>query len=101
MMEYAVKVFALIFAVLHMVAAAVKLKRDGADLNVALMFAGTAIAAASAAVGKLDWAAGLAGGAIVCLAAYLNGKKSGKVNPLHHAVRAAVVALYTVGYIIW
>ena len=100
-MIYAVKILAILFAVAHIVAVAAAIRKGNHDLNLGIMSAGAAMVAASAAVPKLEWIGALLGGAIVCYAAYMNGKRSGKVNPVHHIVRAAVVVLFTVGYIIW
>lgn len=100
-MIIAVKILAILFAALHLAAAASQLRSKTADGNSALMSAGTVMMAASVAMTALNWLSALVGGAVVCLAAYRNGRRNGKVNPLHHIIRAAVVAVITLGYIIW
>lgn len=100
-MIIAVKILALLFAVLHIAAAASKLRdREGLDLA-AMMAAGAAVVAASVAMTSFAWLPALLGGAVVCCSAVLNGKRRGKVNLPHHLIRGTVVVLITVGYLIW
>lgn len=97
-MIYAVKGLAVLFAVLH-IAAAASARGRNRDTGV-LMSAGAGIMAVSAILPAFDWLAALLGGAGVCAAAVVNGKRQGKINWSHHAVRGAVAAV-VLGYVIW
>ena len=45
-----------------------------------------------------DWAAVLAGGAVVCAAAFWNGRRAGALHPLHHVIRISFCVLLTLGF---
>ena len=111
-MRIAVSVFAILFALLHIVAAAVQLKsRDPAARGSAsLMLCGGAALICSAVAHLIyDGAgsqitvlsAGVCGFLPICFAAYLNGRRAGKVHLSHHAVRCGVAILLVAGFFLW
>lgn len=92
---------AFLFAVLHLAAAASQFKK-GVKPSHALMFCG-ALGVLAAIVdcvlgGSFDWLLMLLGGGMVCGAAFWNGKSAGKVNPLHHVIRGAVVVVLVLAF---
>ena len=46
----------------------------------------------------LDWASALLGGLLVCLAALMNGRRSGNMHKVHHIIRAVIAAAIVVGF---
>lgn len=107
-MRIAVSVLAILFGLLHIVAAAAQFKsKDPAARGFAVAMACGGINAIGAAISHL--AGGMAGdiGALsiacllICLAAYMNGRRAGKVHTLHHAVRCGAAVLLVVGLFLW
>ena len=47
---------------------------------------------------SLDWASALLGGLFVCFAALMNGRRSGNMHKVHHAIRAAIAVAIVVGF---
>lgn len=100
-MTYVVKALAILFGLLHIAAAAVSVRRKKNCDTAAMMAFGSAVMAVSSVLPALDWLAAFAGGVLVCGAALLNGRRNGKVNLNHHAVRGAFAAIIVLGYVIW
>ena len=46
----------------------------------------------------LDWASALLGGLFVCFAALMNGRRSGNMHKVHHAIRAVIAVAIVVGF---
>ena len=110
----AVSVLAILFGLLHIVAAAAQSKsRDSAARGLAVAMASGGICAIAAAVFHLYWgavggnanlsdAATLAIGCLlICTAAYLNGRRAGKVHLSHHLVRGGIAVLLVLGFVLW
>ena len=113
-MRIAASVLAILFALLHMIAAAVQFRsKDPAARGFAVCMASGGICAIIAAIFHLYW--GAAGGnanlsdvttlaigcLLICAAAYMNGRRSGKVHVSHHLVRGGIGALLVIGFVIW
>ena len=47
-----------------------------------------------------NWIAAIVGGALICTAAVINGKKSGSFHIAHHIIRFTVTLLLVVGFIL-
>ena len=113
-MRIAVSVLAILFALLHVIAAAAQLKsQDSAARGLAVVMASGGICVNTAAFFHLYWGA-VGGNAnlsdaitlaigclLICAAAYMNGRRAGKVHVLHHAVRCGVAILLVVGFFLW
>lgn len=94
---------AVLFAVLHLIAAISQLIKKSSPAQAVLMLAG-ALGVLAAAIdcamgGAFDWLLMLAGGAMVCAAAIWNGKRSGAFHLSHHIVRAVVVIILILSFI--
>ena len=113
-MRIAVSVLAILFALLHIIAAAVQFKsKDPAARGFAVAMASGGICAIAAVFFHLYW--GTAGGnanlsdattlaigcLLICFAAYMNGRRAGKVHLSHHLVRGGIAALLVVGFVVW
>lgn len=111
-MRIVISVLAILFAALHIVAAAAQFRSKDAAArgSAALMLCG-GVALIGTAAGHIayggagDWmialGAGVCGFLPICFAAYLNGRRAGKVHPSHHIVRGVIAALLVIGFFIW
>ena len=111
-MRIAVSVLAVLFALLHIIAAVAqfKSKDPAARGSASLMICGGAALIFSAVAHLVDdgagsqvtaLSAGVCGFFPICFAAYLNGRRSGNVHALHHAVRCGVAILLVAGLFFW
>ena len=113
-MRIVVSILAVLFGLLHLIAAAVQFKsKDPAARGLAVSMASGGICAIIAAIFHLYW--GAAGGnanlsdvttlaigcLLICAAAYLNGRRSGKVHISHHLVRGGIAVLLVLGFFLW
>ena len=113
-MRIAVSVLAILFALLHIIAAAAQFKsKDPAARGLAVAMACGGICAIIAAIFHLYWgtvgsnanlsdATTLAIGCLlICASAYVNGRRSGNVHVSHHLVRGGIAVLLVIGFVIW
>lgn len=105
-MRYAVYAVALIYALLCGYAACAPLKAAEKQKGTsALMLAGSLILILAIILHAMEtpysWAIVLAGGALICVAAFLNGKRSGTLHIWHHVVRFILTALLVLGFLFW
>ena len=113
-MRIAVSILAILFGLLHIVAAATQFRsKDPAARGLAVVMASGGICVNIAAFFHLYWGA-VGGNAnlsdattlaigclLICAAAYLNGRRSGNVHLSHHAVRCGVAILLAAGLFLW
>lgn len=109
-MRIVVSILAVLFGALHIVAAATQFKsKDPAARGSAVAMACGGIELICAVVGHLtagdlklsDAMFAAAGCLLICAAAYLNGRRAGKVHLSHHIVRGAAAALLVAGLFLW
>ena len=113
-MRIAVSVLAILFGLLHIVAAATQFRsKDPAARGFAVSMASGGICAIVAAIFHLYWgavggnanlsdAATLAIGCLlICASAYENGRRSGNVHLSHHLVRGGIAVLLVLGFFLW
>ena len=110
-MRIAVSVLAILFALLHIIAATVQLRsKDSAARGSAVLMlcGGVALICSSAAHlinGSLwDWQDPLSaacGFLLICFAAYLNGRRAGKVHVSHHLIRGGIAVLLVICFVVW
>ena len=113
-MRIAVSILAVLFGLLHLIAAAVQFRsRDPAARGLAVSMASGGICAIIAAIFHLYWGAvgdnaslsdaiTLAIGCLlICAAAYMNGRRSGNVHLSHHAIRGGIAVLLVLGFFLW
>ena len=111
-MRIAVSVLAVLFGLLHTVAAATQFKsKDPAARGSASLMLCGGVALICSAIAHLIYdgagsqitvlSAGVCGFFPICFAAYLNGRRAGKVHTLHHAVRCGVAILLVAGLFLW
>ena len=113
-MRIAVSVLAILFALLHIIAAAVQFRsKDPAARGVAVAMASGGICAIAAAVFHIYWGA-VGGNAnlsdattlaigclLVCVSAYMNGRRSGNVHVSHHLIRGGAAVLLIICFVVW
>lgn len=94
---------AVLFGVLHGIAAVSQLVKKKSPAPAILMLGGS-LGVLAAAIdcllgGSLDWLLMLLGGFAVCLAAVWNGKRAGNIHLSHHIIRAALAAVLVLSFL--
>lgn len=108
-MRIAVSVLAILFGLLHMIAAAAQFKsRDPAARGFAIAMASGGLCVILAAVFHLTLGVNVSdastagiGCLLICAAAYANGRRSGNFHLSHHIVRGMIAALLVAGVAVW
>lgn len=109
-MRIVVSILAILFGLLHLIAALAQFKsKDPAARGSATIMVCGGIAVVFAAIahlvgndpGWLDALPCATGCLLICFAAYLNGKRMGKIHVRHHIVRAAISVLLVAGLLLW
>ena len=111
-MRIAVSVLAILFALLHIIAATAqfKSKDPAARGSASIMLCGGVLLISSAVAhlicdGAVAWITALSAAACgffpICFAAYLNGRRSGNVHLSHHLVRGGIAALLVICFVVW
>lgn len=109
-MGIAVSILTILFGLLHIIAAQTQLKStDSAvkDTAIAMLCGGVctvAAAVAHLAGGSTAWMDAplvAVGCLLVCVSAYVNGRRSGRLHPSHHIIRGVVAALLVAGIAVW
>ena len=92
--------FALVFALLHLLVSLSELKKSKKTLGIYLLFLGSSLAAFSLIlyfflpiVALVLW---LIGCGLICYGAYWNGKHKGNLHPAHHLIRMGIVLVLTI-----
>ena len=97
-MSYVVYTIAILYGLLHGIAAVAKARQSGFDAAAWLMLAGSTLMVCAPLLRSFGFISVLVGGALVCVAAMLNGKNSGNFHTAHHIVRILITALIAVGF---
>lgn len=109
-MRIAVSVLAILFGLLHFIAALSQARsKDPAARGSAVMMLCGGIAVVCAAIahlpghhpGAIDAISIVSGSLLICSAAYLNGRRAGNLHLSHHVVRGGIAVLLAVGFILW
>lgn len=104
-MQYVLYIITALYAVLSSIAAIAQMRTSKEKTTSFIMLGGGIVLIAAAILHFLSvpfsWAAAIAGGLLICLAALINGKKSGSFHILHHIIRFIVTLLLIIGYIIF
>lgn len=109
-MRIVIGVLAILFALLHIIAARTQLKsKDAAaqGLSIAMLCGGVCVAVNAIAhlagdnPGWVDALTCAVGCLLICVPAYENGRRSGNVHVSHHIVRGGIAVLLVVGFILW
>ena len=112
-MRVAVSILAILFGLLHLIAAAVQFrsKDPAARGSASIMLCGSAALICSAIAHLIHGggagsqiavlSSAVCGVLLICFAAYLNGRRAGKVHLSHHLVRGGIAALLVVGFFLW
>ena len=112
-MRIVVSVLAILFGLLHLIAAVTqfKSKDPAARGSASLMICGGAALICSAIAHLIhNGGAGsqiavlsttVCGFLLICFAAYLNGRRSGTVHVSHHLIRGGIAALLVLGLFLW
>ena len=111
-MRIVISIFAVLFGLLHIIAAAAQFKsKDPAVRGSAALMACGGVLLLSSAIAHLAYggsggwmvalSAAVCGFLPICFAAYLNGKRSDSSHPSHRLVRGAIAVLLVIGMAVW
>lgn len=109
-MRIVISVLAILFGVLHILAARTQLKAKSPAARgfaIAMICGGACVVIEAiphlmgSSPGWKDAIGAATGCLLICASAYANGRRSGKVHPAHHIIRGAVAALLVAGFVIW
>lgn len=109
-MRIIVSILAILFGLLHIVAAQTQLKSTDSAAKgsaITMLHGGVctaAMAVAHLAGGSTAWMDAplvAVGCLLICVSAYANGRRAGKVHLSHHIIRGAAAVLLVVGFVIW
>ena len=107
-MRIVVSVLAVLFALLHIIAAATQFKsKDPAARGFAIAMACGGIGVIMGAIAHIiggaarDAASLAATCLVICAAAYMNGRRAGKVHISHHLIRGGIAILLVIGFFFW
>lgn len=102
-MKYILYVIIILYAFLCMLAATLQMKTAKRKDTAVIMLGGGIFLIASVILHSMTWmygwVAALIGGAFICVAAFLNGKRSESLHISHHIIRLIITILLIAGLI--
>ena len=104
-MKYLFGILVAAYALLSMAAAATQLRSSPKrkDTSVLMMCGGLLLVISVVLLlfrWNFDWLAAAVGGAVICLSAFINGKRSEAFHLNHHVIRLIITLLIVVGFIL-
>lgn len=99
-MRYIICGITILYAGLSMLAAAAQLKTAARKDTPIMMLSGGLILIAAVFLKSTDWIAAIIGGALICTAAFLNGKRGGNFHASHHIIRLVITLLLVIGFVL-
>lgn len=109
-MPIVISIFAILFGLLHIIAARTQLKSEDAaarGLSIAMLCGGVCVAVEAIAhlagsnPGWIDALTCAAGCLLICVPAFENGRRSGNLHVSHHIVGGAIAVLLVIGMAVW
>lgn len=109
-MRIVVSVLAILFGLLHIIAARTQLKSTDAAAKgpaIAMLCGGvcaTAMAVAHLVGGSTAWMDAplvAVGCLLICVSAYENGRRAGNIHLSHHVIRGGIAALLVICFAVW
>lgn len=105
-MRYVLYVAVVLYALLCILAAVIQMRTGKNKDTSAMMLSGGAVLIVSVISHGLHnigqayaWGSAALGGILICIAAFLNGKRSGTLHMSHHIVRFVITVLFVAGFI--
>ena len=109
-MRISVGILAILFGLLHIIAARTQLKSKNAaarGFSIAMICGGVCVVFEAIAhlvgnnPGWMDALSCAMGCLLICFSAYANGKRAGNVHLSHHLIRGGIAVLLVTGFAIW
>ena len=101
-MKYVLVGIVAVYALLSVVASVHQLRTEKRKDTSVMMLCGALILIAAAVLQLLnqqfDWIVSIVGGALICAAAYMNGKRGESFHASHHIVRFVITVLFVIGF---
>ena len=99
-MRYLLYGITFLYAALSMLAAIVQIKTSRQKDTPIMMLCGGLLLIAAVFFKHTNWMIALVGGALICIAAFLNGKRSENFHVSHHIIRFIITLLLVIGFVI-
>ena len=101
-MKYLLYAVTILYALLSILAAGTQFRTaDKKDAPILMILGGLllvlTVVAEMAALFE-GWPVVILGGGLICVAAFLNGQRSGNFHPEHHVIRLGLTLLLTISY---
>lgn len=97
-MRYIICGITVLYAVLSMLAAVTQIKSATHKDTSLMMLGGGLLLVVATILKNADWIAVIIGGILICIAAFLNGKRRGILHISHHIVRFIITFLLVIGF---
>lgn len=105
-MRYILYVIVILYALLCILAATIQIKEAKNKDTSAMMLSGGFVLVISVISHSMHnmgwtyaWCSAALGGGLICIAAFLNGKRSGMFHVSHHIVRLVATVLFVAGFL--
>lgn len=99
-MRYIICGITVLYAVLSMFAAITQIKTATHKDTSIIMLCGGLLLVIATVFKNADWIIVIIGGMLICIAAFLNGKRSGNFHISHHIIRFIITLLLVIGFIL-
>lgn len=99
-MRYIICCITVLYAVLSVIAAVSQIKTATHKDTSIMMLGGGLLLVIAIILKNADWIAAIIGGLLICIAAFLNGKRSGNFHISHHIIRFIITLLLVIGFIL-
>lgn len=99
-MRYFICGITVLYAALSMFAAVTQLKSSTRKDTSIMMLCGGLLLVIATVFKNADWIVVIIGGILICIAAFLNGKRSGNLHISHHIIRFIITLLLVIGFIL-
>lgn len=99
-MRYFICGITVLYAALSMFAAVIQLKTAVHKDTSIMMLCGGLLLVIATVFTKADWIIVIIGGMLICITAFLYGKRSGNLHISHHIIRFILTLLLVVGFIL-
>lgn len=96
-------VLAALFGLLHIVAAASQLRKQRYTSHWTMLIGGVLmlLAVVLCVTGSaLDWTVALFASLLICMAAFMNGRRSGNLHWQHHVIRVSEAIALVIGFMV-
>lgn len=99
-MRYIICGITILYAGLSMLAAVTQIRAATHKDTPIMMLSGGLLLVVAAFLQNIDWIVVIIGGGLICIAAFLNGKRSESFHVSHHIIRFIITLLLVIGFVL-